>query len=423
MDAGRLQAAVAAATAHGWLCPDPAAGDRGAALILHDLDVVDARVDALRAAFPADALHAVAVKAHPTAAVLRHLAARGCGLEAASAVELSLALDHLPPERVVFDSPCKTWDDLRLALDRGVLLNLDSLQELERVRGLVGDGRPPGPIGLRVNPDVGAGRIASTSTAVAGSKFGIDLAPHRQRIVDAFLAHPWLRALHVHVGSQGCTLDQLVAGARAITLLAEEIRAAGGRVDQLDIGGGLPVDYSDQGGAAPGALDYAAALRRDLPSLFDGPHRLVTEMGRSVHAEAGTVLSRVEATKESGGRRIAVTHVGADLFPRAVYLPSRWRHPITVHDPRGAPKEGPRLPWDVVGPLCFSGDRLCKGRQLPPMAPGDLVAVHDAGAYTLAMWSRYNSRRAPAVVGLSGEELQLLKPEETVAQVKAFWGG
>lgn len=419
MRAERLRRAVERAVAHGWLCPDPAAGDRGAAVVVHDLDAMDERLSELRRATPGDALHAVAIKANPVGGVLDHLAQGGAGLEAASKVELHLALRRLPPERVVFDSPCKTIDDLRLALDQGVLLNLDSLAELERVVAMLDGGRPAGPVGLRINPDVGPGTIAATSTAMAGSKFGVELATERQRVVQAFRRWPWLTALHVHVGSQGCSVDQLVAGAQAIASLAGEVRAAGGRVDWLDVGGGLPVDPD---GAPPDFASWGQALRDHVPDLFGGPHRVVTEMGRSLHAQAGVVLSRVEAVKQSGGRRIAVLHVGADLFVRAAYAPNRWRHRLAVLDPTGQPKQGPRMPWDVVGPLCFSGDRLAKGAQLPPITPGDLVVVHDAGAYTLAMWSRYNSRQAPAVIGLRGDQAVLLKAAETVEQVAAFWG-
>jgi len=424
MEAARLQAAIRAATAAGWLCPDPLSGDTGAALVLHDLDLLDAHLDALGAAFPSSALHAVAVKANPVAGILDHIAARGFGMEAASAGELALALDRTAPGRVVFDSPCKTWTDLRTALQAGVHLNLDSLQELLRVETLAQEQPPTGPVGLRINPDVGAGRIAATSTAVKGSKFGIDLAAHRDAIVAAYARHPWLNALHVHVGSQGCDLDLLVAGAAAVVDLAERIEAAGGHVAILDIGGGLPAGYGEDGDPGPSFEAYAQALRQARPVLFTDRFRLVTEFGRRVHAAAGLALARVEATKVSGGRRIAVTHLGADLFVRAVYRPAQWRHRITVHAPDGSLKQGPRMPWDIVGPLCFSGDRLAKGRQLPALEPGDLVAIHDAGAYTLSMWSRYNSRLAPAVVGLRGAEptLSLLKPAETIDDLRRFWG-
>ncbi|MCB9779367.1 MAG: diaminopimelate decarboxylase [Alphaproteobacteria bacterium] len=424
MRLSRVEAILSAAIAGGWLRPSLAAGDDGASLVVHDLDIVDEHVAALRAAFPADTLHAVAVKAMPVAAVLDHVVAQGVGLECASRVELELALRRCPGGRVVFDSPCKTDDDLRAAFAAGVYTNLDSLQEIDRVAAMLGDGPAPGPIGLRVNPDVGAGSILATSTAVAGSKFGVDLTAHRPAVVAAFCRHPWLTGLHVHVGSQGIDIDLLVAGAERALVLAREIVAAGGRIDTIDIGGGLPAEYGDSDARGPEFAELTDALRARVPGLLDGPWRIVTEYGRRVHTAAGLAVARVEATKHSGGRRIAVCHLGGDLFVRPVYRPIQWRHRITVHGPDGREKQGPLRPWDVVGPLCFSGDRLAKGRPLPPVEPGDLIVVHDSGSYTLAMYSRYNSRRAPAVVGAAGEppDLTLLKPRETIEDVLRFWG-
>lgn len=423
----RLQACIAAAVTHGALAPDPAAGDRGAVVLVHDLDHLDRTLAELRAAFPPSTLHAIAVKANPVGAILDRVAAAGMGLECASGVELEMALRRLPADRVVFDSPCKTVDELRRALGAGARINADSLQELDRIAALGPAGATDSVIGLRINPGVGAGRIAGTSTAVRGSKFGVDLSENRNAIITRFVDHPWLRGLHVHVGSQGCDLELLAAGAAAAVDLADEVIAAGGRVDALDIGGGLSASYGDRDDDGPSFRSLVAVLRETVPRLFSGPWQVVTEYGRRVHAAAGVVLSRVEATKRSGGRRIAVIHAGADLFVRPAYRPAQWRHRITVHHPDGRIKEGARMPWDVVGPLCFSGDRLAKGRQLPPIEPGDVIAVHDAGAYTLAMFSRYNSRRAPAVLGVAGPSdrplaTRILKAEESTAGVMAFWG-
>ena len=135
------------------------------------------------------------------------------------------------------------------------------------------------------------------------------------------------------------------------------------------------------------------------------------------------MASRVEYTKIAGGRSIAVIHAGADLFVRAAYAPQHWHHRVSVFDAGGSPKGGALSPWDVAGPLCFSGDLVARERLLPPIEPGDIVVVHDAGAYTLSMWSRYNSRRAPAVHGFEGEtpRLRLLKRAETEDEVRRFW--
>lgn len=417
MEAARTAQAIDLALAGGWLRPSIQAGDLGRTLLVHDLDAVDFRVAELRAAFPTSTLHAIAIKANPVGGLLDHLVGLGCGLEAASRAELRLALDRLPPDRIVWDAPARTLDELRLAVASGVHLNLDRLDELDRLKAVLGGSTPRGVVGLRVNPGVGPGRVQATSTAVAGSKFGADLANEEAAILTAFAETPWLSALHVHVGSTGMSVEQLAQGAAAIVGLADRIEAAGGRVDCLDLGGGVPSEE-----AGPDFSALARALGDACPGLLGGGRRLITEMGRSIHAAAGLALSRVEAVRRTGGRRLATIHLGADLFVRAVYRPAWWRHRITVHAPDGSPLQGPKAPWDVVGPLCFSGDRLAKGLLLPELHEGDIVAIHDVGAYTLSMWSRYNSRPAPAVLGLRGDRAVLLKPEEEEGEILRFWG-
>ena len=148
-------------------------------------------------------------------------------------------------------------------------------------------------------------------------------------------------------------------------------------------------------------------------------------MGRALHAKAGWFASRVEYTKRAGSRDLAVIHAGADLLVRTAYAPEVWPHRISVHDATGLLKTADVGPWDIVGPLCFSGDRVAEQRQLPAIVPGDIVVVHDVGAYTLSMWSRYNSRQAPAVYSVEGDgpvDVTLMKPAETVDEVLRFWG-
>lgn len=418
MDANRVRLVIEAATRAGVL------GSDTPVLMFHDLDAFRAGLAALRAAFPPGALHAVAMKANPVGALLAEARALGFGVECASEVEVehALRLGFAGPD-VVFDSPAKTVREIDRALASDVTVNADNLGEIERIAARLAAKPSRSVVGLRVNPVVGGGTIAASSTATRTSKFGVTLDEHRAAIVDAFARHPWLVGLHAHVGSQGCALDRMVESARRLVDLAVEIEARRGRaVTLLDIGGGLPVDYTSDD-VRPTFAEYAALLRQRVPELFSGRFRLVTEQGRSVFAKGGWVASRVEHTKRAGGRDIAVVHVGADLFVRTAYLPATWPHRITVHDPAGALKQGPASPWDIAGPLCFSGDLLAEGRALPPVEAGDFVVVHDAGAYTLSMWSRYNSRRAPAVFGytLDPTSLRLLKAAETVDDVLRFW--
>jgi diaminopimelate decarboxylase len=388
------------------------------AALFHDLGRMRGRLARLGAAFPPGTLHALAIKANPLVEVLRAAAASGAGLEAASWEEVQLALAAgCPPARIVFDSPAKTGDELAGALALGVQINADSEGELDRLAGLV---REPlrARIGLRINPEVGVGSIASTSVSAPGSRFGVPIA-RAEAIVDACRRSPWLTALHVHVGSQGCAIEQLVEAARRVEALRRRIDAAlgEGRVAAIDLGGGLPVAYRDKDRPAT-PEGYVAALRASAAGLFDGGVALVTELGRWVQAGSGFAVSRVESVKPG---RIATLHVGADLLLRRAYRPDDWHHDFVALDADARPKTGPLTPWTLAGPLCFAGDILARDLPLPELAPGDHVLVRDTGAYTLGMWSRHCSRGIPLVVGIDGAALSVLRERERPEDVVAFW--
>jgi diaminopimelate decarboxylase len=408
-----LQAAIARGLVH----------ERVQAVVFHDLGRVRARIQAVKACFPAGALHTVAVKANPLVEVLKAVVDAGAGLEAASIEEVHLALAAgCPAGRLVFDSPAKTVDEIRTALALGVHLNADNLVELERIAKLRATTSSRSVVGLRVNPEVGEGAIAITSVAGRTSKFGVPLGANEDAIARAFEAHDWLTALHVHVGSQGAGLPMLVAGvARVARLVADvNLRLGEARVTTLDIGGGLPVAY--RATDAPPTLEaYVAALREAAPAMFEPRLQLVTEFGRAVHATAGYAASRVEYVKDAGGDRLAVIHLGADFLLRAAYQPEHWSHELAVLDPAGRVKQGSAEPWTIVGPLCFGGDVIARSVLLPPIQPGDFVLVRDVGAYTLGMWSRHCSRGLPLVLGCDGDELSVLKAHETPEQVVSFW--
>ncbi len=402
-------------------------GPHDSAAMLYDLDALAARHGELSRAFPPGVLHAVAVKAAPLPGLLRLLAGLGAGLEAASLPELALALDAgCPPERIVFDSPAKTVEELALALERGVGVNADNLEELARLDALLARGASTrAPLGLRVNPQVGAGSIAATSVADEYSKFGEPICK-ADEIVAAFRRYPWLGALHLHVGSQGCPPELMVRGVRRVLDLALRInRECGpgesgtGRVTRLDLGGGLAVAYRP-GQGAPSMAAYARELYRVCPELAD--LEVVTEFGRWMFAGAGVAISRVEYVKRQPGHRTAVIHLGADMFLRPCYAPDTWYHQVLALSPDGEPKPGPLTPCHVAGPLCFSGDFPARDRALPPLEPGDWLAFLDAGAYSLGMWSRYNSRQMPVVLGVDAHGARVLKPRESVEDVLRFWG-
>ncbi|MGW1517492.1 diaminopimelate decarboxylase [Streptomyces sp. NPDC002287] len=427
----RRDLAVRAAVEQGLLDAEPL-------VCLLDTAGIRASAAALTSAFAAvtapgtPVLHAFAVKAAPLVPVLRLLDGCGLGCEVASPGELALArAAGIPAGRTVLDSPAKTTGELREALALGIAVNADSHQELERLDALLAAAPFRSPLGLRINPQTGAGAIDALSTATATSKFGVALRDPGARagLVRAVLDRPWLTRLHTHSGSQGLPLPLIARGVRELHALAEEINAAAGRrqIDTLDIGGGLPVNFaSDE--ESPTFAAYAAALREAVPALFDGSYGLVTEFGRALLAKHGTVLARVEYTKTSGGRPIAVTHAGVQIATRTVYAPAAWPLRILPYDACGTPKTGPPVAQDIAGPACFAGDLLATARELPGLAPGDLIAVPDTGAYFFTAPYGYNSLPRPAVHGFTagaagGVRFALARPAQSAAELVAEAGG
>lgn len=382
-------------------------GDEHPAVIVHNLARFKERLAYLRDSFAPGALHTLAVKANPLPALLRIAVEGGFGLEAASLGELALAESvGCPAERTVFDSPAKTRAELARAAAAGYVVNANSGSELRRVREL----KPANfPLGLRVNPVVAeAARESSTMVATARSKFGVTME-QAERLLGEF---PEVTGLHVHVGSQVATRDDLVEAARRVVRLA----AGWPQIDWLDIGGGLPTRYHrDDPGLDP--KEYYRALLEAAPELAG--YRLLTEMGRAIQTNCGFAVSRVEYVNEDR----AVLHFGADLALRECYQNGAWYHEFEVFDATGAKKEGARTPYDLYGPLCFSGDRLAEERSLPPLEEGDLVVMHDIGGYTLGMWSRYCSRAIPEIVGWNGAALGVLRARETADQIVRSWTG
>ncbi|MFE2542500.1 type III PLP-dependent enzyme domain-containing protein [Actinacidiphila glaucinigra] len=424
--AARRERALRAAVERGLIAPDrPVVG-------LLDLDGVRAAAADLRVAFATpgvEVTHTFAVKAASLVPVLRLLSEEGVGAEVASPGELALArAAGVPPGRIVLDSPAKTPDELREALALGIALNADNPRELARLDRLVPPGTAAAPLGLRVNPQVGAGSIGAMSTATATSKFGVALRDEGavDWVVRAYLDRPWLTRLHTHTGSQGVPLELMAAGVRAAYELAERINTAAGRrqVTNIDIGGGLPVNFaSDE--VRPGFRAYADALRAAVPGLFDGRYALVTEFGRSLVAKAGTILARVEYAKTAGGRAIAVTHAGAQVATRTVFAPGAWPLRVLALDPKGRPKDGEPVVQDVAGPCCFAGDLVAAARELPLLTEGDLVALPDTGAYYFSTHFAYNSLPRPAVHGYSGPgpAFRTLRRAQTLEELVRESGG
>ena len=400
--------------------------DAEPSVIFHDLVDLRARVQEIHRAFPDGTLHAIAIKANPVLEILRTVVEAGSGLEAASMEEVELALAAgCRPERIVFDSPAKSRADIKRSLELGVHLNADNLDEIDRIDEFSPQLREGSTIGLRINPSVAEGKIATTSTGGKRSRFGLRM-PHDKAGIAEFAkklsSYSWLHALHVHVGSQGCDLTTLVpAGVRALAL-AHAIDAAAGerRIHTIDIGGGLPTRYRAEDVKITPA-EYVAAIQRAAPALLE--YQLVTEFGRSVQAPCGFAATRVEYVKDLAGETMVVGHIGADLALRVAYRPQDWWLDITVYDASGQPKPLVDLrPTHVAGPLCFSGDFLARDRMLPDVEAGDILVFHDTGAYTMGMWSRHCSRGMPRVVGIEADgSFRTLRKRESTQDMVAFW--
>lgn len=414
----------------------------GTHALLYDLPAVSSRVSAVRAAFPAHWHHCFAVKASPLRPMLQYLTSLGLGLEAASPGELIAAVRHIPATCVAYDSPLKTVEDLHSALSAGAFVNADSLEELQRIAAWVeerGGGSaalaPGQRIGVRINPQVGAGAIAATSTAVPHSKFGVPLhdAGVKDAVVAAYLAHPWLTALHIHVGSQGVPLERAAAGVAEVVALCGAINTARAAatppappIARIDVGGGLPVNFGSDDDA-PTPAEWAAVLRAAAPALWDAAAvpEVWTEFGRYYLAKSGVFVTRVEYAKHAGGRQIAVQAVGADLAIRTVYHPETWPLRISLLPrPDGTPLADEDLvPTDVAGPCCFQADVIAHARPMPRLRSlADHLVVWDVGAYYFASFSHYNVRATPAVLAIPGDIPQLLRvlrsaqtPEEAAA--------
>ncbi len=396
-------------------------------VMFHDLSFLRERLHHLSFLFPAGTLHAVAMKANPLIRILEFIRPFGAGAEVASLAELKMALKAgYPGKKIVFDSPVKTWQELEFALTAGVHINIDSLAELERVAALRQTIISGSTIGIRINPQVGVGTIAESSVAGEYSKFGVPVTTRRKELSDAFLTYPWLTGVHLHVGSQGCSMELLLSGIGVLYNFVNEINEKRQSISQepisiFDIGGGVPVSYTpDQ---VPFSMEeYVKEIKKQYPILFTAHFSLLTEFGRWVHVNAGWTASRVEYLKRDSGINTAMIHAGADLFLRECLNPTSWQHEYSVFDKTGNLKSGRDVnPYNLAGPLCFSGDILARNVALPLIEEGDYLVIHDTGGYTFSMWSRYNSRQTPRIIGYQGDEFEMLKERESFEELETFW--
>ncbi|WP_024618140.1 diaminopimelate decarboxylase [Pseudomonas kilonensis] len=351
-----------------------------------------------------------AVKANSNLGVLNVLARLGAGFDIVSGGELERVLAAGgSADKIVFSGVGKTREDMRRALEVGVhCFNIESTDELERLQIVAAELGVRAPVSLRVNPDVDAGTHPYISTGLKENKFGIAIADAEDVYVRAAQL-PNLEVLGVdcHIGSQLTTLEPFIDALDRLLALVDRLGDCGIYLRHIDLGGGVGVRYRDE--EPPLVADYIKAVRerldgRDLALMF--------EPGRYIVANAGVLLTQVEYLKHTEHKDFAIVDAAMnDLIRPALY--QAWMD-VTAVRPRNTAARS----YDIVGPICETGDFLAKGRELA-LEEGDLLAVHSAGAYGFVMSSNYNTRGRCAEVLVDGDQAFEVRRRETVAELFA----
>ena len=357
-----------------------------------------------------DHLICYAVKANSSLAVLNLLARLGSGFDIVSGGELERVIAAGgDPRKTVFSGVGKSAAEMRAALSAGILcFNVESESELKRLDRIAGELGRTAPVSLRVNPDVDAKTHPYIATGLKENKFGVafeDALPLYRSA--AGMANLRVTGIDCHIGSQLTDIPPFIAALQKLLDLVDRLAAERINVTHVDIGGGLGIRYRDE--VPPPVADYIQAL---LACLGNRRQKILFEPGRSLAGNTGILLARVEYLKHGAHRNFAVLDAAMnDLMRPALY--DAW-HAIQPVQPRRAPARR----YEVVGPICETGDFLGHDRELS-LAEGDLVAIMSAGAYGMTMSSNYNTRPRAAEVMVSGTEMHLIRERETVAQLIA----
>ena len=351
-----------------------------------------------------------AVKANSNLGVLNVLARLGAGFDIVSRGELERVLAAGgQADKIVFSGVGKSREDMRRALEVGVhCFNVESTDELERLQVVAAEMGVRAPISLRVNPDVDAGTHPYISTGLKENKFGIAIADAEDVYIRAAQL-PNLEVLGVdcHIGSQLTTLPPFIDALDRLLALIDRLGECGIYLHHIDLGGGVGVRYRDE--EPPLIADYIQAVRERIEGRG---LTLMFEPGRYIVANAGVLLTQVEYLKHTEHKDFAIVDAAMnDLIRPALY--QAWMNVTAV-----APRDSAARAYDIVGPICETGDFLAKDRQLA-LEEGDLLAVHSAGAYGFVMSSNYNTRGRTAEVLVDGDQAFEVRRRETVAELYA----
>ncbi len=391
---------------------DALAATHGTPLYVYSRGEIEQAYSAYRAALAHhDHLICYAVKANSNLAVLDVLARLGAGFDIVSIGELERVLAAGGnPEKVVFSGVCKTREDMRRALQAGIhCFNVESEAELDMLAVVAEESNLVAPISLRVNPDVDARTHPYIATGLKDNKFGIAIGTALSLYRKA-AALPGIQPIGIdcHIGSQILNIEPFSEAVAHLVRLVDQLGESGIELKHIDLGGGLGVSY--EGETVPAIGDYISALTGPLEA-----HNLtlILEPGRSIVANAGVLLTRVEYLKPTTHKNFALVDAAMnDLLRPALY--GAWQDIVPVTASGNITRC-----WDIVGPVCETGDFLGKSRDLA-LRSGDILAVMGAGAYGFAMASNYNSRPRPAEVLIDGDTTHIVRARESL---ETLWAG
>ena len=391
----------------------------GTPLYVYSQSAILETLKSLRSAFAdVDPLVCYSVKANSNLGILKVMAEHGSGFDVVSGGELHrVKLAGGDPERTVFAGVGKTDDEIVAGLEAGVLMfNVESEGELEAITRVAAAMNRVAPIALRVNPDVDPRTHRYTSTGKKESKFGMDIA-RSLRVAEAALAMSSVRmiGMHMHIGSQITTTEPYAGAVAKGVEVIGQLRRMGHPIGWYNMGGGFGIAYKKS--EARSIAEFAAAI---LPGVKATGCRLAIEPGRVIAGNAGILVSRVLYTKQSGDKRFLIQDAAMnDLIRPALYESFHRIWPVVAAPGLPAPPDDFEAaipgtePWDVVGPVCESGDFLAKDRSLPQLDRGDLIAIFSAGAYGMVMASNYNTRPRAAEVLVALRQSRLVRRRET----------
>lgn len=389
------------------------AAEFGTPAYVYSRGAIEAAWKDLDAAFASrEHLICYAVKANSNLAVLKVLADLGSGFDIVSGGELARVLEAgADASKVVFSGVGKTVAEIRQALEAGIhCFNVESEPELERINAVAQQMGVMAPVSLRVNPDVDAQTHPYISTGLKENKFGVDIneAP-RVYARAAQMAAVNVVGVDCHIGSQLTDVQPFKDALDRVLALIDTLAEQGIQLRHIDIGGGLGICYDDE--VPPTSEEYAQAV---LPALAGRDLTILMEPGRSIVGNAGCLLTTVEFLKPTEHKNFALVDAAMnDLIRPALY--SGWHRVLPVQSSEGEPTEQ----WDIVGPVCETGDFLAKDRALA-LEAGDVLAVMSAGAYGFVMSSNYNSRPRPVELMVDGDSVRVVRERETL---ESLWAG